>query len=59
MAAAAGWGIRHSFGPHSPILIAVLVLGLYGIVYFGVTWSLGLAEARAFVKGATRRISSR
>jgi putative peptidoglycan lipid II flippase len=59
LAAAAGWGIRHSFGPHSPILIAVLVLGLYGIVYFGVTWSLGLAEARAFVKGATSRIVSR
>jgi putative peptidoglycan lipid II flippase len=57
--AAAGWGIRHAFGPHSPILIAVLVLGLYGIVYFGATWSLGLPEARAFVKGATSRIVSR
>ena len=31
----------------APILLALLVLGPYGIIYFGGTWALGLAEARA------------
>jgi putative peptidoglycan lipid II flippase len=45
LAAAAGWGVRHYFGHHSPILLAILVLGPYGIVYFGMTLALGLGEA--------------
>jgi len=48
VASAAGWGIHHALGAtRSPILVAVLVLGPYGILYFGGTWALGLAEARA------------
>jgi putative peptidoglycan lipid II flippase len=49
-AAATGWIIRHFFGHHSPILLAVLVLGPYGIVYFGATLALGLSEARMFFR---------
>jgi putative peptidoglycan lipid II flippase len=45
LAAAVGWGVRHFFGQHSPILLAILVLGPYGIVYFGMTLALGLGEA--------------
>src|SRR6202795_3651900 len=45
LAAAAGWGVRHYFGHYSPILLAILVLGPYGIVYFGMTLALGLGEA--------------
>jgi putative peptidoglycan lipid II flippase len=48
VAAAAGWAIRRYFGHHSPILIAVIVLGPYGLLYLAGTWMLGLAEARAF-----------
>ena len=40
-AAGTGWAIRHFFGQHSPILVAVLVLGPYGIVYFAVTLGAG------------------
>ena len=47
--AAVGWTIHQYFGRHSPILVAVLVLGPYGLVYFGATWLLGLAEARAYL----------
>jgi putative peptidoglycan lipid II flippase len=47
LAAAAGWAIHRFGGHHGPILLALLVLGPYGIVYFAGTWILGLAEARA------------
>jgi putative peptidoglycan lipid II flippase len=45
LAALAGWAVKHFFGHHSPILLAILVLGPYGVVYFGTTLALGLAEA--------------
>ncbi len=48
VAAAVGWSIGHFFGHHSAILLAVLVLGPYGIVYFALTLAFGLPEARAF-----------
>ncbi len=47
VAAAAGWSIHHFGGHHGPILLALLVLGPYGIIYFAGTWILGLAESRA------------
>ncbi len=47
--AAAGWTIHLHFTHHSPILVAVFVLGPYGLVYFAATWLLGLAEARAYL----------
>lgn len=47
VAAAAGWAIHQYGGHHRPILVAVLVLGPYGILYLGGTWIAGLAESRA------------
>jgi putative peptidoglycan lipid II flippase len=46
-AAAAGWAIHHFGGHRGPIVLALCVLGPYGIIYFAGTWILGLAEARA------------
>lgn len=43
-AAAIGWLIRRHAGHHSAILIAIVVLGPYGIAYFGATWALGIRE---------------
>jgi putative peptidoglycan lipid II flippase len=47
IAAAAGWTIRHYWGHHQPIALAVLVLLPYGMIYFAGTWLLGIAESRA------------
>lgn len=44
VAAAIGWSIRRHVGHHSAILIAILVLGAYGIAYFGAAWALGIRE---------------
>jgi len=57
LAAGAGWGVRHFFGHHSPIFLATLVLGPYGIIYFGATLALGLGEARALFGRALGMLS--
>ena len=49
LAAAGGWAVRHFFGHHSPIVVAVLALTPYGVIYFAATTMLGLEEARAIV----------
>ena len=49
IAAATGWAIHRFFLGHSPVLIAIFVLGPYGAVYFGATWLLGIEEAREFL----------
>ncbi|HYL69659.1 MAG TPA: murein biosynthesis integral membrane protein MurJ [Candidatus Limnocylindria bacterium] len=47
LAAAGGWTVRHFFAHHSPIVLAILALALYGAIYFAATLMLRLAEARA------------
>ncbi len=47
LAAAGGWAVHHYFGHHRPILLAVIVLGPYGVIYFAATLALGLPEARS------------
>lgn len=47
LAAAGGWAVHRYFGHHRPILLAVIVLGPYGVIYFAATLALGLQEARS------------
>jgi putative peptidoglycan lipid II flippase len=44
--AAAAWIIKLAVGPRYPILAAALVLSPYGLLYFGLTYLLGITEAR-------------
>ncbi len=50
LAAAAGWLIHYFLGDYTPILLAILVLGAYGIIYFAATSLLGLTEAHDFFR---------
>jgi putative peptidoglycan lipid II flippase len=59
LAVAAGLGVKHFFGHHSPIILAILVLGPYGIIYFGATLALGLGEAHGLFGRAISAISRR
>jgi putative peptidoglycan lipid II flippase len=59
VAAAGGLAIRHFLGRHSPILVAVVVLGPFGIVYFAAILALGLDEARGFLRSLTGRFANR
>ncbi|MBV9960021.1 MAG: murein biosynthesis integral membrane protein MurJ [Acidobacteria bacterium] len=52
--AAVGWGLKLLIGVRHPIPVAALVLGAYGLVYFGITTLLGIPEARTVVRRITR-----
>ncbi len=46
LAALAGWAVQFEFRGHGPKLSAVAILGAYGVVYFGMTYLLGVEECR-------------
>jgi putative peptidoglycan lipid II flippase len=49
-AAGIGWLLHNGFGPHAPVLTAIVVLLPYGLVYFAVARLLGLPEARTVLR---------
>ncbi len=55
LAAAAARGLLYVLGPRGHILLAFLVLGLYGIAFFAVSIALKLPEARSMVGMFGRR----
>ena len=44
--AAVAWGIKLALPELHPVVVAIAVLGPFGLVYFGMTAALGLPEAR-------------
>lgn len=57
-AAAAAFGLKMLVGHRHALLTAVVVLGAYGVVYFGASALLGVGEAGA-VLGRVRRLAGR
>ncbi len=55
LAAASARGLLYVLGPRGHILLAFLVLGLYGIAFFAVSLALKLPEARSMVGMFGRR----
>ena len=55
LAAAASRSLLFALGPRGPILLAVLVLGVYGLVFFAVSLALKLPEAQSMVGMIGRR----
>jgi putative peptidoglycan lipid II flippase len=53
--ASIAWIVKLVLGAPHPILAAMVVLGLYGMVYFGVTYAAGIAESKA-VLGRLRQL---
>jgi putative peptidoglycan lipid II flippase len=58
LAAGLGWAIKLGLGPHNPRLLAVLVVGPYGLAYFGATAALRVKEASAAIERAQRLLRS-
>ena len=56
LAAAAAWGAHRALGPRSPIPLAVVVLGIYGAIYFAATLLLKLPEAQSVFRRARRSV---
>jgi len=59
VAAGAGYGVRLAAGGSHPVLVAALVVGVFGVVYFAIARILGLAEARVVLDSVVRRIRRR
>jgi putative peptidoglycan lipid II flippase len=55
LAAAAARGLTYALGPRGHIVLAVIVLGLYGIVFFAVALALKLPEAHSMISLIRRR----
>ncbi|HEY3040872.1 MAG TPA: murein biosynthesis integral membrane protein MurJ [Pyrinomonadaceae bacterium] len=49
ISAGIGWAFKLLLGSLHPIPLAAAVLGSYGVVYFGLTYFLGMAESRAVI----------
>jgi putative peptidoglycan lipid II flippase len=54
VAAAAGWGGKLMMIHSHPIILGIVSLGLYGIVYFGMTAMFRLPEMRGLINRITR-----
>lgn len=55
IAAAAARGLTYALGPRGHIILAVLVLSLYGVVYFAVSLGLKLPEVQSVIGLFSRR----
>jgi putative peptidoglycan lipid II flippase len=56
IAAAAAWAVHRAIGPRSPIPAAILVLGIYGSLYFAATLLFRLPEARSIFSRARKAV---
>jgi putative peptidoglycan lipid II flippase len=56
VSAGIGWGFKLLLGNLHPIPLATVVLGGYGVCYFGLTYLMGMPEARVVI-GRILRIS--
>jgi putative peptidoglycan lipid II flippase len=54
LGAGIGWALKVFLGPLHPLPLAVLVLGAYGVVYFGVTYALRAPEASVLINQGLR-----
>jgi putative peptidoglycan lipid II flippase len=57
--AAAGYGVRAIAAGLHPVLMAVAVVGIFGVVYFAVARLLGLSEAEVVLSSLFRRLKRR
>jgi putative peptidoglycan lipid II flippase len=59
IAAVAGYAVKWAIGPMHAIVVAALVLGTFGVVYFGVARLFGLSEAKVVMDSVMRRLRRR
>lgn len=57
--AAAGWALKLLLRELHPIPLAAIVLGTYGVIYFAVTFALGVTESGTVIRRITRMLRIR
>ncbi len=55
VSAAAAFGLKVLIGPHNRYLVGVAVLGMFGVLYFGLTYALAIPESRMVIGRLLRR----
>ena len=50
VAAAGAWGVKIALGRHHPLLFGLVVIAVYGTVYLGAAWLLGVEECAALAR---------
>jgi putative peptidoglycan lipid II flippase len=53
--AAAGWGVKVALGPVHPRLFAIPILGVYGVLYFALTYAMKVEESDRMLRRLLRR----
>jgi putative peptidoglycan lipid II flippase len=56
VAALAAYGVKLLIGTAHPLLVASIVLPVYGAIYFGGTAVLGIAESQSTLRAIARRL---
>jgi putative peptidoglycan lipid II flippase len=59
IAAAIAFGIKRVLPPLHPIVVAIVVLGIYGVVFLGMAFGLRIPEATSSLRRLTRRSTQR
>ena len=59
IAAAIGGAIEIAIGSRHPLIVAILVLGPYGVAYFAITYALKVSEATQVIKRGLRIVGVR
>jgi putative peptidoglycan lipid II flippase len=59
LGAGVGWALKFLVGPLHPLPVAAVVLGGYGLTYFGVTYALGMSEAQTLINRGLRFLKLR
>ena len=54
--AAAGWILKPMVAPHGTVVSAIVVLGVYGVLYFAATYAMGVEECAGTVRRLRRRM---
>jgi hypothetical protein len=57
--AVAGWGAKLTMNLSHPISLAIVSLGLYGAVYFGIATAFHVPEAEKLIDAVTRLAATR
>lgn len=53
---AVGWGFKVLLGQRHPLVMAIVVLGGYGIAYFALTFALGIEESKNVIMRGLRML---
>ena len=56
VAAAAGVAVKYAMGIEHTIVLAIVALGLYGALYFGLTAALGVSDGAALLRRVVARV---